>query len=162
MRTSQYAKSPSSLATLVEAQQRLEMARRVRDLRERSPFTQPRIAEELGIGLRAYQKLEAEGTTKWERVEELATIHWGWAKDDPEYGYVSAGWIWDGKDRRKTPDLMRSLDGAGQLDRIEESLERVEARQVEALAHVAELLQHQQEKPSHQKRPEGGEEAAGT
>lgn len=66
------------LNLLMEEQQRLEIAGRITQLRERSPWGQPQIAEKLGIGLRAYQKVEAVGTTHYERCEALAEIHKQW------------------------------------------------------------------------------------
>lgn len=100
----------------MEEAQRLEIAERIRELRERSPYTQPLVAEKLGIGLRAYQKMEAQGTTKWERCEELADIY-----------DVDARWIWDGTESGETPDLLGALnDGAAaKLDRIEKKLDEV-------------------------------------
>ena len=85
-----------SLETLMDEIKRREMGRRIHDLRERSYFTQPQVAERLGIGLRAYQKLEVRGTTKLERVEQLAEIF-----------NVSADWIWDGHEAK--PDLAERL-----------------------------------------------------
>ena len=110
---------------LMEATQRLEMAQRIVSLRERSPFTQPKMAARLGIGLRAYQKLELKGTTKYERCEELVEIHKDWAEGDPEWGHLSADWIWDGRRRDETPDLVGALNGESQLDRIEAKLDRL-------------------------------------
>ncbi len=66
----------------MEEAQRLEIAERITELRERSPFTQPQVAAKLGIGLRAYQKLEDRGTTKFERCQELAAIHAEWMATD--------------------------------------------------------------------------------
>lgn len=105
----------------MEEAQRLEIAHRITQLRERSPFTQPAVAAKLGIGLRAYQKLERVGTTKYERCEELAEIHAEWARDSADWGHVSADWIWDGRiPRGAAPDLLGELNGERtQLDRIE-------------------------------------------
>ena len=105
-----------ALDLLMETQHKLEIAARVRELRSRSPFTQANIADKLGITLRAYQAMEAKGTTKWERCEELAKIY----DTTPEF-------IWDGTDKKPTPDLLGSLDGnvSDRLDRIEEKLDEV-------------------------------------
>lgn len=75
---------------------RLRMGQRITRLRERSPYTQPTVAEKLGVGLRAYQKLEARGTTKFERCEEIAKIHAKWAKRSKDFSHADAQWIWDG------------------------------------------------------------------
>lgn len=105
----------------MEEEQRREIGERITQLRERSPFTQPDVAGKLGIGLRAYQKLERTGTTKYERCEELAKIHAEWTRDSTDWQHVSADWIWDGRmPRSEAPDLMGSLNGERtQLDRIE-------------------------------------------
>lgn len=145
---------------LMEEAQRLAMAQRITKLRERSPFTQPDIAGKLGIGLRGYQKLEKVGTTKHERCEELAEIHHEWAKDSPDYGHVSADWIWDGRrpaDERaadgQVPDLAQVL-GHGDADELRQllvdALDRLDAMQTtldgEAVANaemrsqIAELV----------------------
>lgn len=97
----------------MEERQRLEIAGRIVELRERSRWTQPQLAEQLGLTLRGYQKLEEKGTTKYERAEELAKIH----GVDPE-------WIWAGVERAATPDVLGAFSGENrsQLDRIEEAL----------------------------------------
>lgn len=77
----------------MDEKQRLEIAERIRELRERSPLTQPQIAERLHLTLRGYQKLEQRGTTKYERAQELADIHG-----------VDPDWIWDGREKGPTPD----------------------------------------------------------
>ncbi len=97
------------LQLLMEERQRLEMAVRITELRERSPFTQPKIAEKLGIGLRAYQKLESKGTTQFDRCVELAQIHAAWTAGSPDWAHVTAEWIWDGRRANDAPDLMSAL-----------------------------------------------------
>jgi transcriptional regulator with XRE-family HTH domain len=104
----------------VEEAQKLDIAKRIRLLRERSPLGQREIAERLGITLRAYQKVEARGTTKMERCEELAEIH-----------DVTAAWIWSGKKRLPAPDVLSDLgDDSDQLDRIEDKLDFLTAAEV--------------------------------
>jgi len=130
------------LHLLMEARQRLEIGERITALRERSPWTQPAMAEKLGIGLRGYQKLEKEGTTRYERCEEIADIHKEWAELDPDWSFVSAGWLWDGRERQR--DLMEALNG-GQtetpdLRRVEEAVEALRAETAESLDRLhAEL-----------------------
>lgn len=118
IRTSQNGASVHSfrLQLLMEEAQKLEMAERIRELRERSPYTQPEVADKLGIGLRAYQKLEAKGTIRWERAEELAAIY-----------EVAPRWIWDGSGTGETPDVLSGLDGSvtERLSRIEERLDAI-------------------------------------
>lgn len=102
------------LQDLMDAAQKLEIGERIKGLRERSPYTQPVMADKVGKTLRAYQQWEAKGTERWENIEAVADIHG-----------VSPHWIYDGKE---TPDLMGSLSDAGQLDRIEALLKRVLSR----------------------------------
>lgn len=73
-RPSKRARTANTLPDLMEELQRAEIAARIRDLRARSPYSQQQVADRLGIGLRAYQKLEKLGTTKWERVQQLAEV----------------------------------------------------------------------------------------
>jgi transcriptional regulator with XRE-family HTH domain len=123
---SQIPRTPHTLRLrhLVEAQQRLEIAERIRELRERSPFTQPNLADRLGLTLRGYQKLEERGTTKWDRVEEIAAIY-----------DVEADWIWSGKERGETPDPFATSPAAeSDLARLERKIDRVLANQAKLLA----------------------------
>ncbi len=124
----------------MEEQQRLEIADRIKRLRQRSPFKQPQIAERLDIGLRAYQKLEKVGTTEYERCEELADIHHDWSQRDPEWAHVSAGWIWDGQERPGDLDLMSALPAKSPDDRLNAVMAAVEALRLEMVATRTQLL----------------------
>jgi transcriptional regulator with XRE-family HTH domain len=142
------AKAPRTARTLrlehlMDEAQRLQIAERIKDLRERSPYTQPNLAEKLGITLRAYQKMEANGTTKWERCEELGEIHG-----------VDPRWIWEGEERPATPDLMGRLSSGpeAQLDRIERMLEVVLGALEELVAEGTESLLEQAEAPASSRR----------
>lgn len=143
----------------MEERQRLEIAQRIRELRDRSPYTQPQVAEKLGIGLRAYQKLEAHGTTKWERCEELAAI----------FENTTTRWIWDGTDT--APDLLGQLGGDAneRLARIEEALGEVlanqsnlQANQAQVLEGVQGLQRAQQDQQSKRRRGGSGRAASGS
>ena len=46
----------------MEAARKRAIGARIKDARERSKWRQPQIADHLGIGLRAYQKMEQRGT----------------------------------------------------------------------------------------------------
>lgn len=102
----------------MDEQQRLEIGDRIEHLRKRSPLTQPKIAERLGIGLRAYQKLEEKGTTHFERCQEIAAIHQEWTERDPEWVHASAAWVWDGR-KRPAPavDFLSALSAISQQNR---------------------------------------------
>lgn len=111
---------------------KLEIGERIRRLREESPYKQQAVADKLGIGLRAYQKLEEVGTTRWERCEELAEIF-----------EVDPYWIWTGHEKGAAPDIMGTLNGDDRLGRIEKKLDDVLARLdlFEARLHAASLGQ---------------------
>ena len=121
----------------MEVQQKLEIADRITELRKRSPFTQPQVAEKLGIGLRAYQKLEAVGTESFERCEEIAKIHSEWSQRDPEWSHVSAPWVWDGVER--DGDLLAALDEATPSSEVRELSEAVGSLRKE-VAELSALL----------------------
>ena len=137
------------LHSLMEEAQKLAIGQRIRELRERSPYKQPAVAERLGIGLRAYQKLEEVGTTRYERCEELAEIFGA----DPM-------WIWEGRERGSTPDLFGERDQLAalnrKLDRILEHLGIAEVSELdEALAELDDAADHGEE-ASEPGSPPGG------
>lgn len=116
------------LTHLMEESHRLEIAQRITRLREQSRWTQPQLAEKLGLSLRGYQKLEERGTTKWERAEELGEIHG-----------VSADWIWSGIEKGEAPDVMAELSPDADL------LREVGERQAELALRVDEIATQVQE-----------------
>jgi hypothetical protein len=105
---------------LLDQQHRLEVAARIRQLRETSGpprLTQPKIADYIGLSLRGYQKAEKTGGIAWEKLEKLGELHG-----------VDPHWILDGEERGDTPDALAALNGKPpnepadlrvQLDRIE-------------------------------------------
>lgn len=131
-RPSQFAGNAPSvrLQFVMDEAHRLQIAARIADLRERSPLTQPKIAERLGIGLRAYQKLEEKGTTKWERVEELAEIHG-----------VTPHYIWDGTEQGPTPDVLAELNGAGDLAALRESVDQLRGELLAAVHEASDEIE---------------------
>ena len=153
------SRSPRTTSTfrlqeLMEEEQKLRIGERITLLRERSPYGQPQIADKLDIGLRAYQKLEAVGTTKYERCEEIAEIHSSWTKRDPRWKHVNADWIWDGRAApAETPDVLGALSPNGSaadlkadVDRLLSELDAARLEVLEAISEVhdelAEIRQH--------------------
>jgi transcriptional regulator with XRE-family HTH domain len=132
----------------MEERQRLEIGQRITALRERSPFTQPVVADKLGIGLRAYQQLEKVGTTRYERCEELADIHAEWTQRSEDWQHVSADWIWDGQVREKSPDLMNALSAQTSESALEAAVsdltKQVAALKTELLAELSEVRSEQE------------------
>lgn len=119
--------------TLMETEERQQVAARIIELRERSPYTQPVMADKLGISLRGYQKLEENGTQSYERCKELVAIHRAWAHRDPHWQHLDAEWIYTGLGDpadhgvNDTPDLMLALSKAsgGLPGALAEQMERL-------------------------------------
>lgn len=134
---------------LMDQTQRLEIASRIAQLRERSPFTQPQVADQLGLTLRGYQKIEAKGTASFERCEELAKIHSVWTGQSEDYPHVTASWIYNGEPTA-TPDLAEVLgDPVPEADDVRElltdALDRLEAIQSTLDAQNAEIADMRQQ-----------------
>lgn len=109
---------------LMDQAHKLEVAERIRLLRERSPYSQQVIADRLDIKLRSYQRIEEQGIESWERLEELAEIHNSYARleewpDVPEP--VTAHWLYSG-------ELAPKRNGADPLAQMQEQLHRLEAK----------------------------------
>ena len=118
--------SPGLLAAL-EKERKLQIAERIRELRQNSPYTQEAIAERLGVTVRAYQKQEKTGGVSYENVEKLAGLHG-----------VETDWILRG-DKPATPDLLGANHDGSQLDRMEKQLNDV-AEQLDALEVTLSML----------------------
>lgn len=106
--------STFALQMLRDQQRRLELAERMKSLREESPYTQQAIADQIGLQLRSYQKAEQTGGISYDRLQKLAALHG-----------VDFDWLLKGESRGATPDLLGSdsQNGiAGRLERIEVAL----------------------------------------
>jgi transcriptional regulator with XRE-family HTH domain len=108
----------------MEEQHRLEIASRITELREKSRWTQPEIADQLGLSLRGYQKIEEKGTSKFERAEEIAEIHG-----------VDPNWIWDGEERKASPDPFAT----GSTATVGELRAEIRALRHELLAEIGKV-----------------------
>lgn len=105
----------------------LARGERIKALREDRHLTQPAVADEVGVTLRALQAWEASGALRWENAKKLA-----------RFFDVDEQWLWSG-DREKsgTPDLLGKVSQQGdqdgladmraQLDRIEQNQENLAA-----------------------------------
>lgn len=138
------AKLPRTVDTfppeLVERARKIAIGGRIKFARERSRYRQQQVADHLDIGLRAYQKLEKEGTSSFERCEELAEFL--------DVEGVTADYLWDGTET--TPDLMAVLSAPASAEEIvrrlvalEEAIEKMLANQVEILAGLDDLRKSQ-------------------
>lgn len=139
---SQFAKVAHSLRLQVALDEaaRAGRADRIKRLREESAYTQPALAEEVGVTLRAYQRWEEGGGIEWEHLERLAELHG-----------VSVQWLHRGEEHT-TPDVFSVLGGSSDL---RAQLDRIEQRQVElqtALAEIAVALERSKA-PARPRRP---------
>lgn len=134
------------LSELMEEAQRLEIAARIRQLREESPYSQQGVADKLNITLRAYQKLEQRGTTRWERAEELAGIY-----------NVTPAWIWSGKEKLPTPDVTGALGDASVHQKLDEILARFDLLEARLAADEIGRRSEPESRPSRK----AGREATG-
>lgn len=116
----QFANAPSReprstrtlrLQLLMDQQQKLAIGARIKDLRERSPYTQEALADRLGVSLRGYQRMEETGGIKYANVEKLAHVH------EVDVDYILRGTL----EKAPAPDLSRS----DQLAEIERKLDDI-------------------------------------
>lgn len=101
----------------MELEQQREVAARLRELR--GPKTQPYMADQVGVTLRAYQEWEAGGGIKWANLQRLAEIHG-----------VSEDYLLYGEQARQGPQT--------QLDRIETVLAENQAMMRDLLVFATE------------------------
>jgi transcriptional regulator with XRE-family HTH domain len=146
-RPSQFPRTANTLRLrhLMEEAQRVQIAERIRELRERSPYTQPVVAEKLDLSLRGYQKLEERGTTKWERCEEIAEL----------YG-VDPLWIWDGTEKEAAPDVMGQLSDPAVRelsDAVAALAKDLAATRTKLLAEIGKVRRAQEALEQNAKRP---------
>jgi hypothetical protein len=115
---------------VMEKAQAAAIAKRLRDLRDASkktenPVTVPMIARQCGVAVRTaagwLSKQNPKGMTYQHCIKAAKLFD------------VAPDWLWDGKEKQPTPDLMGQFDGSisGRLDRIEDlqeqALERLDA-----------------------------------
>lgn len=108
----------------LDVAQRIARGERIKQLREESPYTQPVLAEKVGVTLRAYQRWEEGGGIEWDHLEKLAEI----------YG-VDVQWIHRGEERGPAPDPF-ATDSAKV---VEELRREVRALRHELLAEIAKV-----------------------
>jgi len=115
---------------LMTEDERADIAARIKELRENSPYTQPEIAAKVGIGLRGYQKWEKVGVN-YSNAEKLAEI----------YG-VSANFIMKGPDRDETPDPFANGSGGlrDEVSALDERITQIEAKVTEMIEIQRETL----------------------
>jgi transcriptional regulator with XRE-family HTH domain len=114
--------------TLLAQMADLARGERIKTLREGRHLTQPAVADEIGVTLRAYQAWEATGALKWENAKKLAAFY-----------KVDAQDLWSGDERLDTPDVIGSLNGnsaSGDTDELRAQLDRIEENQQNLIAII--------------------------
>lgn len=123
----------------MEQQQRIEIGRRIRDLREASPQTNESIAEHVGVGVRS--------VANW--VSGATGITYKNAKAVAALFEVDVRWLWDGVERTSTPDLLGGLSAA-EPETLEQKLDQILDQQAALLADVSLVRSEQERLMQHQ------------
>lgn len=119
------------LQVLMTQQHKAEIGQRIKELRENSPETNRSIAEYVGVGERSVAAWIAGGGITYDNAKKVAELF-----------EVDADYIWRGRSRPETPDVIGVLNGSEEppvLARMEAKLTRVEHRQDQLLAELGEL-----------------------
>lgn len=116
-RTTNYRQDASrrviALATFQQQMADFARADQLVQLRERKRLSQENAAHEIGVSAKSLRAWEHGGGIRWHNVKKLAAF----------YGVKPESLVVQEPDRAQpTPDLMPSLNGNGQLDRIEAML----------------------------------------
>jgi transcriptional regulator with XRE-family HTH domain len=130
------------LRLLMEAQHRMEIGKRIRELRESSTETNRSIADACDVGERTVAGWVAGDGISYKNAKKVAELF-----------DVDIDWLWRGRERGETPDLMARLDGGSPvLNRVEQMCqeigERLEALEAGQGAIVAEILAALEQMPS--------------
>lgn len=137
-----------ALHWLMDQAQAAEISARARSLKDASRETNRSIADYCGVTERS--------VAGWLSPSGPKPMTYDNAAKYAELFNVDVDWLWRGREKGPAPDVLAALSGeTDRLARIEEALERMEARQVEALAIVAEIRQNQSAPPSHRRPSEG-------
>lgn len=105
------------LRHLMDAQQRIEIGNRIRDLRNASPQTNRSIADYVGVKERAVANWIGGSTgITYEHCKTVAQLF-----------NVDHNWLWSGEERGQAPDLMAGLsaDDSERLKRVERKLDEL-------------------------------------
>jgi transcriptional regulator with XRE-family HTH domain len=143
------------LQMALDAAQRLARGERIKQLREESPYTQPVLAEQVGVTLRAYQRWEEGGGIEWDHLEKLAEIHG-----------VDVQWIHKGEEQGVTPDVLATLNGAddirSELGRLVEAVARMDETISELRSDLVDLSNAVADRTTPAHRPQRPRRASGT
>lgn len=110
---------------VMEKQHRLEIGQRIRELRENSAETNRSIAEAVGVGERSVAAWVAGGGIAYDNAKKVADL----------FG-VDVDYIWRGRSKGATPDLMGDLSSGDELLRevalqmaeLAQAIDRIETR----------------------------------
>jgi transcriptional regulator with XRE-family HTH domain len=142
------------------AEQAERVGGRISELRQERGWSKAEMARRME-GLTS-----GNDVSRWEKGQHLPrsdTLEAIASLLDTTVADLYAGPAAERDDRGATPDLLSTLNGdpTERLARIEEVLERMEARQVEALAIVAGIQHDLQARPQRRRRPADGEAESG-
>lgn len=117
-------KSPRFAATLalhslMDQAQIAEISQRVRGLKEASRETNRSIGDYCGVTERT--------VAGWLSPREPKPMTWEHAEKVSELFQVDVDWLWRGREKGPTPDMLAALNGSSQeqLDRIESKVDQI-------------------------------------
>lgn len=143
------------LQVLMNAQHKAEIGERIKELRDNSAETNRSIAEYVGVGERSVAAWIAGGGITYDNAKKVAEL----------FG-VDEDYVWRGRRKPETPDLIGALNGPGEehpaLARIEAKVTRIEDRQVRLLAEFGKLQASLASRSDTQRPAESPPASAGT
>ncbi len=113
---------------LMDAQHKVEIGLRIKELRDNSPETNRSIADYVGVGERSVAHWMAGGGITYENAEKVAELF-----------NVTISYIWRGWEQPETPDLMGVLSEAPSTEALIAEIRENRALGVELLAEMAQL-----------------------
>jgi len=122
----------------MEAKQREEIGERIKELRNRSPHTNRSIADYVGVGERSVGNWLAGDTgMEWEHAKKVAELF-----------EVDVYWLWDGKERGPTPNVLGALSGSRELSQLSEAVaalgKELVATRTKLLAEIGKVRKAQE------------------
>jgi transcriptional regulator with XRE-family HTH domain len=104
------------LHLLMEQQQKMEIGSRIKELRDNSPETNRSIAEYVGVGERSVAAWLAGGGISYDNAKKVAELF-----------EVDVDYIWRGREKGPTPDLLGSLSSPSGATDLDDRLEWIES-----------------------------------
>lgn len=120
-------KTQRVLRYLMDQQQAVEIGERVRELRENSAETNRSIADYTGVGERSVAAWVAGDGISYKNAKKVAELF-----------EVDIDWLWRGRERQGTPDLMEALS-PGADSKLAEEVAQLRAEVAELTALFREV-----------------------